>query len=63
MGDRDGPQKTIRYLEALLNIAMTSEYPYMHQFRSTVNAGIRSLADKYKPRVFVVDAASALPNG
>ncbi len=35
----------------------------MHEYRSTVNSGIQSLGQKYKPRVFVVDTASALPNG
>eukprot|EP01034_Spumella_vulgaris_P032115 gene32115-39665_t len=54
--------------ESSLLTGYTSEgeyFPYSAQLndRADLNAGIRSLADKYKPRVFVVDAASALPNG
>jgi hypothetical protein len=35
----------------------------MHEYRSAINSGIQSLAEKYKPRVFIVDSASALING
>lgn len=43
--------------------SLDSEHSAMQQYRAAINAGIKIVAEKYKPRVFVVDAATALPNG